>query len=96
MVNKIIMGTSRRKSTALTLRGAINPVAPSIKPMLAMFEPSTLPIAKSLLPANAAYALTSNSGMDVPIATKVSAIIKIETPNDIARLEAPRTSHLPP
>ena len=91
-----MIGTSRRSRVALTVSGATKPVAPRIKPMLAMLEPMTLPTAKSLLPASAACTLTSNSGMDVPMATIVKPIMSTETPKDSARLEAPRTSQLPP
>ena len=38
--------------------------------MLAMLDPMTLPIARSLLPTSAACTLTSSSGMDVPMATR--------------------------
>jgi hypothetical protein len=49
------------------------------------------PTAISLLPFIAAVKLTTSSGSDVPKATIVRPMIRVETPNFFAMEEAPRT-----
>ena len=46
-----------------------------------MLEPTTFPTAISLEPSRAAVTLTASSGSEVPKATMVSPMIKLETPS---------------
>ena len=61
-----------------------------------MLLPTTLPMAMSVLPSSTAPTLTATSGALVPKATMVSPTTSGLMPNDIASLDAPRTSKLAP
>ena len=54
--------------------GATIAATPTISIVLKMFEPTTLPTARSAVPFSAETRLTQNSGADVPSATMVSPI----------------------
>ena len=64
--------------------------------MLAILEPSTLPIAIPELPLIAEIILTSNSGADVPKATIVIPITSGDMRYLRARATPPSTSQSPP
>jgi hypothetical protein len=89
-------GISRRMSVASMVSGRIIPASPRIRPMLAIFEPTTLPIATSVTPPSAALTETTSSGIDVPRATTVMAMISVGSPKADARRVAERISHSPP
>ncbi len=57
-----------------------------------MFDPTTLPIARSVSPRHDAPTLTASSGALVPNATTVNPITTGERPVRAARRAAPRTS----
>ena len=78
------------------LSGATVDETPSIRKMLKMLEPRTLPIAMSVSPFRAAITEVTSSGNDVPAATMVRATMDCETPSSKAMPEAPSTSHSPP
>lgn len=61
-----------------------------------MFDPITLPIARSLFPLIAALILTSNSGAEVPKATTVKPIKPWLMFSFTAMAVAPSTSSFPP
>jgi hypothetical protein len=67
------------------------PVIQRIRRILAILLPMIFPTAISLLPFIAAVTLTTSSGRDVPKATIVRPMIRVETPNFLAIEEAPRT-----
>jgi len=71
--------------------GAIKAVAPSTRPMLAILEPTALPIANPVLPCIEAIAATKISGADVPRPTMVRPMIKGDTPKFFAIAEEPLT-----
>ena len=54
---------------------------PKTNRILAILDPTTLPIAKPGEPLNVAFMATINSGADVPKATTVSDTSRAETPN---------------
>jgi hypothetical protein len=58
---------------------------------LKLLLPIMLPNETSLRPSRAAYVLTTNSGAEVPIATTVSPIARLEMLNFFAIEEAPLT-----
>jgi hypothetical protein len=60
--------------------------------MLAMLEPTALPMASPLSPCQAAMAETSISGAEVPKATTVRPITMVEMPRLRARSDAPATN----
>lgn len=78
-------------------------VIPNTRPILAIFEPKTLPKAKSALPSTAATRLTKSSGTEVANDTTVSPTIifdmlsfkDIET-EDLTKNSPPITSKLMP
>ena len=59
---------------AVSGRGRIRAQTPRMTKTLKMFDPTTLPIATSLLPAMAESTDTTSSGVEVPTATIVSPI----------------------
>lgn len=56
-------------------------IIPSTKPMLAILEPNTFPIAKLGNPSSVAFKLTINSGAEVAKETTVIPIIILGTEN---------------
>ena len=64
--------------------------------MLAMFEPTMLPIASPPLSLSAAPSEPPSSGALVPNATTVSPTTNELTPADLASFDAPRTSSSDP
>ncbi len=70
---------------------AISKVAPNTKPILAMLDPSALPIAKSPAPFSEALIDTITSGADVPNDTMVRPITNYATPKDFAIAALPAT-----
>ena len=89
-VETIITGQSILIELRDTTRGYIMAVTPSIKAILAIFDPTTLPIAISGFPLKAACILTRSSGAEVPKATIVIPI----TSGEILNLEAIDTAPL--
>ncbi len=91
-----MIGNSRRRVFDCTVKGATRAVIPRIKPMLAILDPSALPIDRPGFPDQAAMPETSNSGADVPKPTTVKPMIIGETPRlrDIAA--APMTKRSAP
>ena len=61
------------------------------KPILAIFDPMAFPIARVELFSIAAIMLTTSSGRDVPNATTVRPITKVDIPNLFAALTPPLT-----
>ena len=72
------MGMSRRDCSRLISKGRIMAVTPIIRNTLAMFEPSTLPMAMSPWPVRALCIETKSSGAEVPIPTMVRPMMKLE------------------
>ena len=70
---------------------AKNEPEPKISKILAMFEPTILPIAICPLPKRAAAMETLNSGRDVPMAIKISPITSLGILNISAKREASTT-----
>ena len=68
----IPMGISHLMFVFVRATGANSEVMPKMANVLKMFEPMTFPMATSLFPWNADRVLTTNSGMDVPMATIVN------------------------
>lgn len=70
-----------------------NPATLAGKPMtssiLAILEPTTLPIARPETPSRTALIEINNSGAEVPNATTVRPIINLEIPNLFETLIAP-------
>ena len=70
---------------------------PRITAMLKVFEPTTLPTARSPLPRAAAVSEVHSSGVEVPNPTIVSPMKKLDSPSRRATDTAPRTrSSAPP
>jgi len=88
----IMIGISWRMICSSTSSGVISAEMPRISSTLAMLLPTTLPIARSGLPASAEPTDTAISGALVPKATTVRPTTSGETPKETARREAPRTS----
>ncbi len=91
-----IMGISRVITTPVITIGRMIAVQPTIRPMLAMLEPMTLPKEMAPRPCEAAMTLTASSGALVPKATTVRPITRGETPMSRASPVAPRTTVSPP
>ena len=91
-----IKGSSRRKKGARVASGVTRALTPKMSPMLAMFEPITLPSAIPALPRSAAVRLAASSGALVPKATTVKPMTRELTPSRRARRDAKRTSRSPP
>ena len=71
-------GISLLNVPLVTLIGTIAAVQPTIISVLKILLPTTFPIAMSALPFSAETTLTVNSGADVPKATIVNPITKLE------------------
>ena len=84
-------GISQRSRRGFTSIGRITAASPRTSATLVMFEPNTLPTARSPEPSIPATRLTTNSGADVPRATTVAPTITGESPKPIARREAVHT-----
>ena len=56
--------------------GNIIELIPKTKPIFAIFDPTTFPIAIPEYPSRVAFKLTTNSGKDVPNATIVNPTTK--------------------
>ena len=69
---------------------------PKIKRMLKMFEPMTLPMAMSPLPASADMKLTVSSGIEVPTATIVRPTINSGIRSFCATATEPSVSSIAP
>ena len=69
--------------------GRIRVVIPKMSRPLNRFDPVTLPIAISPLPCRAEITLTTNSGVEVPMATIVSPTINSEMLNRRANAAEP-------
>ena len=80
----------------VTLIGTIAAVQPTIIKALNILLPTTLPIAISELPFKADTTLTVNSGAEVPNATIVSPITKLEILKRLATEAAPSVKALAP
>lgn len=76
--------------------GQMIAVTPTIANELKMLLPTTLPMARSACPLTAEITLTTNSGADVPKATIVKPMTKLETLNRRAISEAPSVSQSAP
>ena len=88
-VTAVFNGRSLRNKSRLQITGVTNIVVPNMASVLKILLPITFPNAISLLPFMADTVLTTNSGNEVPKATIVSPIIKVETLNLRATDEAP-------
>ncbi len=88
----IMIGISWRMICSSTSSGVISAEMPRISSTLAMLLPTTLPIARSGLPASAEPTDTAISGALVPKATTVRPTTSGDTPKETASREAPRTS----
>lgn len=75
-----------------TTNGAITADVPRIKRVLVILDPIMFPRAIPVLPRKLAKALTINSGADVPKATTVKPITKVEILNFLATEEDPSTT----
>jgi hypothetical protein len=73
-------GNSRRNKPFAIGMGAIKAVTPNIKPMLAIFDPSALPIAISGVSSKTAMMDTRISGADVPNPITAMPIMRGEIP----------------
>ncbi len=95
-VVSITNGISNRRAVLDIIIGVIIALSPSIKKILAIFDPVTFAIAISVLPCRLAVTETMSSGRLVPIATMVRPMIACEILNRLAMLTAPSTRILPP
>ena len=86
-----MIGISWRMICVSTSSGVINAEMPRISSTLAMLLPTTLPIARSGVPASAEPTDTAISGALVPKATTVRPTTSGDTPKETARREAPLT-----
>ena len=89
-------GTSTRTSWDLTTTGPMRAAIPRTSRTLAMFEPTTLPTARSGLPSCTAWKVTASSGADVAKATTVRPTTRGDIPTAAAIPLAPRTRSSPP
>ena len=87
----IVTGQSRRNVSNPTRIGPMIAVIPKTSPRLQMFEPTTLPMARSGLPESADFNEISNSGTEVPKATIVKPTTNGEMCSRRAMLDAPFT-----
>ena len=87
---------SRRILPAVSGRGRIRAQTPRMTKTLKMFDPTTLPIATSLLPAMAESADTTSSGVEVPTATTVSPMMNSGTRNRCANAAEPSVRKFAP
>ena len=82
-------GISLLTVALLTIKGHIIAAMPRINKVLEILEPIMLPKAMPVLPFTLAKALITNSGAEVPKATIVKPIKKLETPYLLAIDEEP-------
>ena len=82
--------------TAVSGRGRIRAQTPRMTKTLKMFDPTTLPIATSLLPAMAESTDTTSSGVEVPTATTVSPMMNSGTRNRCANAAEPSVRKFAP
>ena len=82
-------GISLLTVALLTSKGAITAHTPKINRVLEILEPIILPKAMPELPLTLAKVLMTNSGAEVPKATIVKPIKKLEMPNFVAIDEDP-------
>lgn len=94
-VTKIVTGRSKNLVEVESATGAMIAVIPRMRKILAILEPSTFPIAISVLPLTAARSETISSGILVPIATIVRPIIASDIPHFFASETAPSTRRFP-
>jgi hypothetical protein len=80
----------------LTIKGRKQTVKPKTKPIFAIFEPTTFPMAIAGLPSRVACILTKSSGADVPNETIVTPINNGEILNLLAIPIALFTKKSPP
>ena len=92
MVTPRSNGSSFLSTPDLTGRGAIKAVTPSTRAILAMLDPSALPMARSPAPDVDAMSDTSISGADVPKDTIVKPISIGDMPKFLAVAAAPNTN----
>lgn len=85
-------GSSFFKTPDFTGRGAIKAVMPRTIAMLAILEPSALPMARSPAPDVDAINDTSISGAEVPNDTMVKPISMGDIPKFLAVAAAPKTN----
>ena len=90
-VDSNIKGTSIYSVFFLTGIVQMIDVTPSIKAILAMFEPTTLPMAIPELPTIAACVLTNNSGMEVPKQLAELESKEIRFTDSVSANEMPQT-----
>lgn len=95
-VTRILTGRSKNRVPYESVIGATIAVTQRMRNILAIFEPSTFPIAISVSPEMAAKSDTISSGILVPIATIVRPIIASEILHFFARAIDPSTRRLPP
>ena len=69
---------------------------PRTRPMLKILLPTIFPTAISVSPLRSATIEVASSGRDVPMATTVSPITRLLTPNAVAMLTAPVTKSCAP
>ena len=86
-----VVKTIKGRSTFIRLCSITNPLNPEkilqlprIKSWLSKLLPITFPIARSVLPLNAAIIEVTNSGKDVPVAMIVKPITISFTPKRVA------------
>jgi hypothetical protein len=82
-------------SVILFFKPIIKVGRPKTNRILAILDPTTLPIARPGDPLNVAFIATISSGADVPKATTVSDTSKAETPNLLLSWIAPLTRKSP-
>ena len=81
---------------AVSGRGRIRAQTPRMTKTLKMFDPTTMPIATSLLPAMAESTDTTSSGVEVPTATTVSPMMNSGTRNRCASAAEPSVRKFAP
>ena len=84
-------GISRHTVERLTGMRPRRLVIPSMRRIFAILEPTTLPSVMSLFPRRLAMTLTVSSGSEVPNATTVRPMTRLETPNRLAIEADPST-----
>lgn len=95
-VTRIFNGISRFRISPWGIKLCRNAQIPTTTSPLKIFEPTTLLMAISLLPASAALMLTEASGALVPMATMVSPMMTLGTFRIPAREELPSTKKSAP
>ena len=89
-------GISRRTLDRFTMMGATSAEQPTMSSVFSVFDPTTLPTARSGVPFRADTILTHSSGIEVPIATMVKPITIWLTPKRDAMFTAPSVSQSAP